>query len=354
MTAHREDGAEDTGDGWMSRQQARALVFTVLVAVLAYLCWLIVEPLVAPIAWALALAVVTRPLHAWLLRRVKYKSLAAVLATLLVVVTLVVPSALAGRQVLLEAAGAATKVQAMVKNGSWHAFVERTPRVAAALAWIDATVDVPAQLGKLSEHVPKAVQQIMAGSLQIAVGVGVTLFLLFFFLRDRVQMLDALRGLLPLSAHESALMFRQVDDTVYAILYGTLAVSLVQGALGALAFWWLNLPAPLLWGSAMAVLSVVPLVGTALVWGPAAVYLLLEGSAANALLLAAWGFLVIGLVDNLLKPAIVRNRLHAHIVPVFVSILGGLAAFGAAGVIIGPVLLSVALALLDISRQRRQ
>lgn len=354
MTGHPKDGGEQTGGGWMSRQQARALVFTVLAAVLAYLCWLIVEPLVAPIAWALALAVVTRPLHAWLLRRLRFKSLAAALATLLVVVTLVVPSALAGRQVLLEAVAAATKVQRMVKNGSWHAFVERSPRVEAALAWVDATVDVPAQLAKLSEHVPKAVQQIMAGSLQIAVGVGVTLFLLFFFLRDRVQMLDALRSLLPLSERESAQVFRQVDDTIYAILYGTLAVSLMQGALGALAFWWLDLHAPLLWGSAMAVMAIVPLVGTALIWGPAALYLLLEGNPVDALLLAGWGFLVIGLVDNLLKPAIVNNRLHAHIVPIFVSILGGLAAFGVAGVIIGPVVLSVALALLDISRQRRQ
>ena len=354
MTVPPERGGEATGDGWLSRQQARALVFTVLVAVLAYLCWLIVEPLVAPIAWALALAVVTRPLHAWLLHRLKFKSLAAALATVLVVVMLVVPAALAGRQVLLEAVTAAGKVQRVVKEGGWRAFVERSPRVAAALAWIDATVDVPTQVGKLSEHVPKAAQQVMAGSLQIAVGVGVTLFLLFFFLRDRVQMLDALRSLLPLSERESTQVFRHVDDTIYAILYGTLAVSLVQGALGALAFWWLGLHAPLLWGSAMAVLAVVPLVGTALIWGPAAVYLLLEGNPVDAVLLAAWGFLVIGLVDNLLKPAIVQNRLRAHIVPVFLSILGGLAAFGVAGVIIGPVVLSVALALLEISRQRRQ
>ena len=117
-------------------------------------------------------------------------------------------------------------------------------------------------------------------------------------------------------------------------------------------FWWLDLHAPLLWGSAMAVMSIVPMVGTAIVWGPAAVYLLLQGSPDKALILVAWGFLVIGLVDNILKPSIVKGRLHAHIVPVFVSIVGGLAAFGAAGVIIGPVILSLALALIDIWHDR--
>jgi predicted PurR-regulated permease PerM len=198
------------------------------------------------------------------------------------------------------------------------------------------------------------VQAIMSGSFKFAMGVGVALFLLFFFLRDREPMLAAIRGLLPLSQAEASQVFRQVDDTIYAILYGTLAVCVVQGALGALAFWWLGLHAPLLWGSAMAVMAIVPMVGTAIVWGPAALYLLLQGSPDKALLLAAWGFLVIGLIDNVLKPAIVKDRMHVHVVPAFVAILGGLAAFGATGAIIGPVILAVALALIDIARRRAQ
>jgi predicted PurR-regulated permease PerM len=102
----------------------------------------------------------------------------------------------------------------------------------------------------------------------------------------------------------------------------------------------------------MAVMAIVPVVGTAAIWGPAAIYLFLQGSPGSALLLAAWGFIVIGLIDNLLKPAIVQNRLRVHVVPVFISILGGLFAFGAEGVIIGPVVLAIALALIDIWRRR--
>jgi predicted PurR-regulated permease PerM len=337
---------------WLAREQAPALVFGALAAVVAYFCWLVVEPLLAPIACALALAVVAQPAHAWLVRRIKYPSLAAALAMLLVAAVLLVPATYAVRQVSQEAVAAATLVQTAVKDGRWRAFVDRNPNLSTAINWLDARLDLQEQLGKLSEHVPLAVQKIMSGSLQFAVGAGVALFLLFFFLRDRAQILRAIGGLLPLSAGESARVFARVNDTVYAIIYGTVAVALVQGSLGGLMFWWLDLHAPLLWGCAMAVLSIVPMVGTAIIWLPAAIYLLLQGDPHKALILAAWGFFVIGLIDNVLKPAIVKGRLRAHIVPVFVSILGGLAAFGAAGVIIGPVILSLALALIDIWRRR--
>ena len=338
--------------GWLTAQSGRALAFLAFAVVVAWLCWLVVEPLAAPIAWALAFAVVMHPLHAWLARRLKSPSLAAALTTLAVTVVLVVPAALAGRRVAEEAVAVATRVQAAVKDGRWDAFLERNPRVAAAVSAVDGAVDMQEQIGKLSSYVPQAVQTVMSGSLRFAFGAGVALFLLFFFLRDRAQISAALRALLPLSDAEGRLMFRRVDDTIYAILYGTVAVCLVQGALGALIFWWLDLHSPLLWGSAMAVLSVVPVVGTAIVWGPAAVFLLLQGSPEKAITLALWGFLVIGLIDNLLKPSIVKGRLSLHIVPVFVAILGGLAAFGAAGVIIGPVILSVALSLFEIRRAR--
>lgn len=343
---------EEIDEGWLTLERARALVFAAIVAAVAYLCWLLIEPLMAPITVALALAVVAHPAHAWLLRRLNRKSLAAALTILLVAVVLVVPTTLAGRKATQEAVVAATKVQAAVKDGSWHQIIERYPSVAAAAAWLEGSVDLKDELGKLSQYVPKAMQAVMAGSVRLAIDIGVTLFLLFFFLRDREQILGAIRGLMPLSADEATQVFAQVDDTIYAIIFGTLVVALVQGALGAAMFWWLDLSAPYLWGGAMAVFSVVPMIGTAIIWGPAAVFLLVEGSPEKALLLAAWGFLVIGLVDNLLKPAIVQDRLRVHIVPVFVAILGGLLAFGPPGVIIGPVVLSVAVALIDIRRKR--
>lgn len=338
--------------GWLTRERGLAIAFLAIAFVVAWLCWMVVQPMVGPITWGLALAVLALPLHLWLLGRLKRENLAAALTTMLVAVTLAVPTVLAGRQVGEEAVGAASKVQAMIKDGSWTQRIEGNPSLRAALGWMRGVVDPQDLLGQISEHVPRFVQNVLTGSFSFAAAVGISLVLLYYFLCERERMLAGVRGLLPISEPESTHLFRRVADTIHAVFYGTLAVALAQGALGALIFWWLDLPAPILWGSVMAVLAIVPIVGSALVWGPAALFLLLQGEPGQAAILAAWGGIVISLVDNLLQPAIVKDRLHAPFVPVFVAMVGGVVAFGASGVLLGPVLLAVAISLIDISRQR--
>jgi predicted PurR-regulated permease PerM len=340
------------GTGWLTRERGLAIAFVALCGVIAWLGWVVIHPMVGPLTWGLALAVLAMPLHRWLARTLKREALAAALTTLLVAVALAVPAGFAAREVAQEAAGAASKVQKAVKDKSWREIVDRNPGLKAVTNLLGNVIDPQEQLDKLAERVPAALYKIVSGSLGLAAGVAVAHLLLFFFLCDRVRMLGGLRRLLPLSTGESDGLFKCVADTIHAVLYGTLAVALVQGAMGALMFWWLDLPAPLLWGCAMAALAIVPVIGTALIWGPAAILLLMQGDPGKALILVAWGGIVIGLVDNLLQPLIVKDRMHLHFVPVFLSMLGGLYAFGASGVILGPVLLSVAVALINIARQR--
>jgi predicted PurR-regulated permease PerM len=126
----------------------------------------------------------------------------------------------------------------------------------------------------------------------------------------------------------------------------------VQGVLGGLMFWWLGLPAPLLWGVAMFLLSLVPVLGAPVVWIPAALFLGLTGSGWKALILAAWGTLVIGSIDNLLYPVLVGVRVRMHTLLVFFSVVGGLMLFGAAGLVLGPVAVVVTQALIEVWRQR--
>lgn len=147
-------------------------------------------------------------------------------------------------------------------------------------------------------------------------------------------------------------LFTRIDDTIHATVYGTLAVSAMQGLLGGLMFWWLGIGAPLLWGLVMALLAIVPMLGAFIVWVPAAIFLALEGSWGKALILTAWGVLVVGTIDNLMRPILVGNRLKLHTVLAFMSVVGGLILFGPAGLILGPVTLSVTLLLLEIWRSR--
>ena len=147
-------------------------------------------------------------------------------------------------------------------------------------------------------------------------------------------------------------LFDRVEDTIYATIYGTLAVSAAQGLLGGLMFWWLGLSAPLLWGVVMALLAVVPVLGAFVIWIPAALFLALEGSWGKALILSLWGLLVVGTIDNLLRPILVGKRLKLHTVLAFISMVGGLILFGPAGLVLGPVVLTITAELLETWRSR--
>ena len=152
---------------------------------------------------------------------------------------------------------------------------------------------------------------------------------------------------LPLKKPETEHLLRRVAETVHATVYGTLAVAAVQGTLGGLMFWALGLPTPLLWGLVMGLLSIVPVLGAFIVWIPAAILLLLDGSWIRAGILAAWGGLVVGGIDNVLRPMFVGNRLRLHTIPAFISIVGGLLVFGAPGFILGPLAATMTMLFIE-------
>jgi predicted PurR-regulated permease PerM len=192
----------------------------------------------------------------------------------------------------------------------------------------------------------------LTGSAWAVVEFLIVLYALFYLLRDRHRILNAVRGWVPLSQAETDEVFERVDDTIWASVYGTLMVAAVQGTLGGVVFWLLGLPAPVLWGVVMGLLAVIPFLGAFVVWAPAAVVLLLQGAWVKALLLTGWGLVVIGLIDNVLYPFLVGKQMRLHTLAVFVAIVGGLAAFGAAGVILGPAIFAVTVALFDVWRRR--
>lgn len=192
----------------------------------------------------------------------------------------------------------------------------------------------------------------VAGSVWIGMQLFITLMCLFYFLRDRPSVLAAVRSLMPLSPREADEVFSQVDDAIHATIFGSLMVALVQGCLGGLMFWFLGIPSPVLWGAVMGLLAVVPVLGTFVIWGPTAAYLALQGDWGKALTLVAWGGIAIGLIDNFLYPYLVGKRLRFHTMLVFFATVGGLAQFGASGIILGPLILATGGALLEIWRRR--
>ena len=174
---------------------------------------------------------------------------------------------------------------------------------------------------------------------------------MFYFFRDAETLRVALYEIVPLEYEQSNDIVLRTREVIGATIYGVLAISAIQGTLGYLIFLVLGLPSPLLWGVVMFLMSMIPMAGAFIVWVPAALYLLLTGSYVKAIVLAVWGVVVIGSIDNFLSPRLVGRRARLHELLIFFSVLGGLQVFGVLGLVIGPVLAAITLALIEVVRQ---
>lgn len=337
---------------WVSRHYLQTLVLMLATAFGIALCYWMAAPFLPPIAWAMALAVLFTPFQRWLESKLKRRSLAALVSVLVIGLMVVVPVTLVGQRLVLQAATGAELIGAKVESGEWRRAIEAQPRLAPLVERIDRYLDLPGTARTLTTRMSAIAGSIVKSSAIQVIGFCLIFYLLFFFLRDREAVLEALRSLSPLSEAEMDRLFGRVNDTIHATVYGTLAVASVQGLLGGLMFWALGLPAPLLWGVVMALLAVVPVLGAFVVWLPAALFLALEDSWGRALILTLWGVLVVGTIDNLLRPILVGNRLKLHTVLAFISIVGGLILFGAAGLILGPIALTITTVLLEVWSRR--
>jgi predicted PurR-regulated permease PerM len=335
-------------DVWVVRNHIQSIVLMVATVFGIYICYQMAMPFLSVLVWALTLAVLFSPLQCWLESKLKYASLAAIVSIFLIALIVVAPAIFVGQQLGLQAVSGAQLIDTKVNSGEWRRKLEAQPQLAPIIHKIEQHVDLPASLKTFTAWLGTTTGVIVKGSIYQVLGLCLVFYVLFFFLRDRRLALYSLRALSPLTKAETSTLFDRVGDTIYATVYGTFAIAAVQGLLGGLVFWWLGLPAPLFWGLIMSFLAIIPMLGSSIIWAPAALFLALEGNWTSALILTFWGLLVISTIDNLLRPIFVGNRLKLHTILAFLSVLGGLILFGAAGIILGPIALTITISLLEI------
>jgi predicted PurR-regulated permease PerM len=338
--------------GVLSRQRVHALALIAATVVGLYLCYRLVEPFLPALAWGLAFAVVAYPIHKAICRRVPHPTISAALAVATVAVVIIAPAAFVAQQLVRQAGEAVRVLRGFIESGAWRDALAARPRLAGLVALATESVPLDQVTTRAAGYLEAWGPALVSGSVAFAVQMLITLLVLFYFFRDKRDFAADVRSFLPLSERETKLLLTRVGDTIHATIFGSLTVAAVQGLMGGLIFWLLGLPAPVLWGAVMAILATIPVAGTFVVWAPAAVYLAATGAWTKAAILVAWGAVAIGLIDNLLYPMLVGKRLRFHPLPVFFSIVGGLAFYGAAGLVLGPVTLSVTTALLDLLRRR--
>jgi predicted PurR-regulated permease PerM len=329
-----------------------------LLAVTLAFFWLI-RGFLQPVFWAVALGIVVFPIHARIERGLNGRnSLAAIVSVLLVVLIVILPLAGLATAVTTEAAALYQRISAgdLGVQSIYEELQRRLPPVADGLRGLG--VD-PAELeGRLSSAgvelgrlIASRALSLGQDTLRVTVFFFLMLYLLFFFLRDGPRLLDGLVRALPLGDDRERHLLERFAEVSRATIKGTLVVGIVQGTIGGIAFWLLGIGAAVLWGVVMTLLSIIPAVGPALVWIPAAIYLLLNGQVIAGIVLIAIGVLVIGLVDNLLRPILVGRDTRMPDYLILLSTLGGLTAFGLAGIVIGPIIAAFFLSVWQMAEE---
>lgn len=329
----------------ISASHLGVLLTLLLILTSVALCFWIVLPFLSVLTWAVTLTVIFLPMQIKLESWCKHTSLSALTSTLIIAIVVVLPLVLATQQLSIQLYTNAHDIENWIKTSPWqNVFSQKT--ITSYGINLQTYLDIPSLLKQFNGWLLGSSGSVVRYSADSLLRIALVFYVLFFLLRDRKLGLNTLNTLFPFESDDLLALLNQIASTIKAVVLGSLAIAVIQGVLGGLAFWWLGLPAPLIWGCVMVLVSVLPMMGAFLVWVPAAIYLLLTNQWIDALMLSLWGFFIVGTIDNLLRPYWVGRELSMHPMQIFFSIVGGLIFFGPAGLILGPVIFSTTRFLL--------
>jgi predicted PurR-regulated permease PerM len=329
-----------------------------------YLVYTVVSPLLDTLGWAAVIGITTFPLYRSLRSRLSGRdALAASVMTAAVALTLVVP--FVGFLILL--GSETTSVYQYLEratSGGAPPFLEKLlqhPRLAPLVARfrpaldsidLDLQTTVLPVLKQAASYLIGYSTAIIKNIFLLIIKLALMIVTLFYLYRDGESFLGKILSVLPLGENDTDMLRDTVKRVLSAVVFGIFLTCLVQGFLGGLGFWFCGVPSPLVFGALMAVAALIPVVGTALIWLPGALYLFLQGEVLKGVILLVWGALVVGMIDNLIRPVFISGKAHLPILVIAIGVLGGVFSLGPLGVVAGPIVLAVFLAVFDIYKRR--
>jgi predicted PurR-regulated permease PerM len=343
-------------------------LFTTLLAytftlVLMYLLYSILSPFLATLVWAGAIGVITRPLYEKLLSRCNGREItASALLTAAVVLAVILPLVGLIFSISREAALAYQYLETATAGGSAVALGDMLHHP-ALIPWLERIRPLTSSLNlDLDAMLLPAIKKGIAAMLNYSTGIVKNIFgflfklvlmviALFFIYKDGARFLQRFWLVVAIRDGLKTTIVETITRVLGAVMYGIVLTCLVQGTLGGLGFWVAGLPSPILFGALMAICALIPIIGTALIWLPGALYLLMQGQTMHGLLLIAWGVVVVSSIDNIIRPLFISGKAKLHILVIMLGVLGGILAFGITGVVAGPVALALVLVFFEESRQ---
>ncbi|MET0986759.1 MAG: AI-2E family transporter [Steroidobacteraceae bacterium] len=352
-------------DGSNDRFYARTFALVTVVALgLAFVR--IIEPFVVPLMWAAFLAFLFHPLHVRITKRLHNREqLSSLLLTLFVFVLFIGPLTALSAAFAAQAGDLLQFVQSTVADQTKNnvSGLDAVPGLGAALKWLESTfgINIAQVRGWFSVGAQDMLQTIASlggkvflGAIGTVIGFALMLFVLFFFLRDGEKMWNTLRELIPMSETSKQRLFDHLAAVTRAVVYGSGLTALLQGALVGIAFAIVGLPSPVVFAVITALAALLPFAGSGVVWLPATIVLAAQQRWGAALFMLLWGAVLVSLVDNFIRPWLVSGRAEVGTLTVFIGVLGGISAFGTIGLIIGPVILALIIALLQFTLEVRR
>lgn len=329
----------------MKPQAVQSVVFLVLTAVFTLLVVLLIWPYLGVLAFTIVLAVLSHPLYVFLKKYVKYKPVAGLLTELLVAVVVLIPLSIFVFFMFKEAQQLLSRITSA--QGGLLGYIDQF------LAWLGQFIpglsitasDITGQgLSLLSGNIGP----LFSGTLHAVVSVLIGLILFYYFVKDGPRFVESIERLSPIGKEHTRRIFDRLNVTIRSVIKGEIIVALIQGLVTGLGFWIFGVPNAILWGGIAALMALIPGIGTTIVVGGGALYLFFEGTTIGFIGLIIWGVVIVGMIDEVLRPYLIGRGASIHPMLVLLSVLGGLAMFGVAGFIIGPLIMSVFMVLFTM------
>ncbi len=334
------------------------LVLTIGILILAAA---LLSPFLSPLLWAGVLCYALNPVYIWMVRvSGGRRALSALAMCVVLTVGIIVPLVYLSLVVAEDVTKTYRTWVVSLREGDrlWFEGWRKNPLLAAPamalenlerLTGTDLRTSLVENLTELGKMLVEQVTRIVTHALQALVQLAMILLCAFYFFRDGDALIEWLGSTAVIEPERQRLLARRFDDVIKGAVYGNTVIALLEGLTGGIAFWLVGLPAPVLWGAIMAMLAYLPLVGAGLVWIPAAGYLTWQGAYGKALILVGFG-IVIAVMDYLIRNILVGGRSNLHTLLVFFSVLGGLQLFGLVGIVAGPMVVAVAITIVDMWR----
>jgi len=333
------------------------VVLLFLVLALGYLSYLILKPFLSAIMWAIVLSIIFYPIYVFIRARLKWKPLASLTTLVIILLLILGPFSYLSFVLTQEIVTMVGKVEKGTLDPL--GMVMQHPYINAMLGKVlslfnvseaqfqKVLIDMISQAGKASaDFIKSGLGNIASAAMDFIF----MIFSIFFLLEDGPRFVEKLSDYMPFSQKQREKILSQTKGIVVSTIYGGVTVAVVQGLIGGIALAALKVPSPVLWGAAMFIASFIPLVGTFIIWGPAALYLFLQGQLWKAIVLVLVGIFGISAADNVLRPLIIRDKMRMPILAIFFSILGGIKLFGLIGFIMGPLVLALFVSVFEIFR----